>query len=191
MFDEQRGHCCRPMEDGSYFIDRDPIYFRPILNYLRTNNVYIDHGVSCSAVLEEAKYFNLISMQLAMLKLYHQDYFVNADMTPEQVRYLFSLESGVLKQELENDAVSPPAAVVASSSKYAQPKQMRAEITRKELIQIIAAAGLEARLRLSGVCFAYQGKYNTAFQNSKHKTISLLMFPIHRSFQFRFGKLCD
>jgi len=32
----------KPGEDGSYFIDRDPKYFRIILNYLRTKEVNFD-----------------------------------------------------------------------------------------------------------------------------------------------------
>ena len=37
---------CRRDKDGYYLIDRTPKYFEPILNYLRTNVLTIDSGIS-------------------------------------------------------------------------------------------------------------------------------------------------
>lgn len=159
MFDESRGHQCKPTTDGSYFLDRDPKYFRPILNFLRTNQVHIDGNVSASAVLEEAKYFNVIPMQIEILRLLQNDMLLNVDLSPNQISQLLSLQNQE-NQVSDNELVVLPSAGIASSKLYEQPNKIRAEITRKELIQIIAAAGLEARLRLSGVCFAYQGAFS-------------------------------
>ncbi len=33
-------------ENGAFLIDRSPCYFKPILNYLRTNEVILDYGTN-------------------------------------------------------------------------------------------------------------------------------------------------
>jgi len=72
MFGE-RGKLYRPNldEQGRHFIDRDPKYFAPILNFLRTNKVIVDEGVSLDGVLEEAKYFNVQPMVEALERILH------------------------------------------------------------------------------------------------------------------------
>lgn len=44
---------------GAYMFDRDPAYFRVVLNYLRYRKVMLDKDVSPTGVLEEAKYFGI------------------------------------------------------------------------------------------------------------------------------------
>ena len=55
-------------EQGAYMIDRNPKYFEPILNYLRTRELVIGPNVSMKGVLEEARYFGIQSLvnQIAM-----------------------------------------------------------------------------------------------------------------------------
>ena len=48
-------------EQGAFLIDRTPEYFKPILNYLRTGELFIDSGVNVKAVLAEAKFFGIKS----------------------------------------------------------------------------------------------------------------------------------
>lgn len=48
--------------NGAYLIDRSPVYFEPILNYLRHGHVILDEGVNPRGVLEEAKFFGLTTM---------------------------------------------------------------------------------------------------------------------------------
>ncbi|KAK3590200.1 hypothetical protein CHS0354_041258 [Potamilus streckersoni] len=49
-------------ENGAYLIDRSPLYFEPILNYLRHGNLILDKFVNPEGVLEEAKFFGLTSL---------------------------------------------------------------------------------------------------------------------------------
>lgn len=49
-------------ETGAYLIDRSPLYFEPILNYLRHGLLVLDKSVNPEGVLEEAKFFGLTSL---------------------------------------------------------------------------------------------------------------------------------
>lgn len=46
-------------ETGAYMIDRDPIFFRALLNYLRTGFLILSHDTPEEGVLVEAEYFNV------------------------------------------------------------------------------------------------------------------------------------
>ncbi|KAL8611223.1 hypothetical protein ACOMHN_013654 [Nucella lapillus] len=49
-------------DTGAYLIDRSPLYFEPILNYLRHGQLVLDKSVNPQGVLEEAKFFGLSSL---------------------------------------------------------------------------------------------------------------------------------
>ncbi|KAJ8317599.1 hypothetical protein KUTeg_005503 [Tegillarca granosa] len=52
-------------DNGAYLIDRSPLYFEPLLNYLRHGKLLLDKNVNPEGVLEEAKFFGLTSKSQA------------------------------------------------------------------------------------------------------------------------------
>jgi len=51
---------------GAFLIDRSPLHFEPLLNYLRHGQLVLDKTVSPQGVLEEARFFGLVSVVEAL-----------------------------------------------------------------------------------------------------------------------------
>ena len=49
------------------YFDRDPVYFRAILRYLKTGNVILDQGMSPELLKEEAEFYGLTDPKFAEL----------------------------------------------------------------------------------------------------------------------------
>ena len=49
------------------YFDRDPVYFRAILRYLKTGNVILDQGMSPELLKEEADFYGLTDPKFAEL----------------------------------------------------------------------------------------------------------------------------
>src|SRR4051794_6034173 len=49
-------------EEGSIFIDRNGRYFEPILNYLRTGELFIPQSMPREAIMQEADFYCIVPL---------------------------------------------------------------------------------------------------------------------------------
>lgn len=61
-------------QNGAFLIDRSPIYFEPLLNFLRHNRIILDSNVNANGVLAEAHYYGMENAICALTKIANEKY---------------------------------------------------------------------------------------------------------------------
>lgn len=119
--------------NGAYLIDRSPRYFEPILNYLRHGKLIIDHNVNVQGVLEEAKFYGIVSL-LPILELETERQFKkrHQELVQSQLLYDNNSDDSVAGADGTHSQTMPP-------------------LTRQDVIKaIMSTSATTAGLRFQG-----------------------------------------
>eukprot|EP01095_Lingulamoeba_sp_RSL-Kostka_P001411 TRINITY_DN11986_c0_g1_i1.p1 TRINITY_DN11986_c0_g1~~TRINITY_DN11986_c0_g1_i1.p1 ORF type:complete len:323 (+),score=81.30 TRINITY_DN11986_c0_g1_i1:27-995(+) len=147
--------------DDAIFIDRDPVYFRVILNYLRTNKLIFDKGINKRGLLEEARYFCIESL-VEMIEL------LLSNETNQDEIFLKSIdEQNENLYEDEEENLDQEEGLMEYYRKQLNHKnKKRTDISRAHLVKILSASSIESRLRLQGIRAQNQDLSNLDLGNS-------------------------
>ncbi|RMX57678.1 hypothetical protein pdam_00005021 [Pocillopora damicornis] len=91
---------------GAFLIDRSPVYFEPIINYLRHGQLILDKGVNPQGVLEEAKFFGISGILEQLEELVKGINLDSADLSKLDLRFINFKMANLRKTDLWNANLS-------------------------------------------------------------------------------------
>lgn len=140
--------------NGAYLIDRSPFYFKPILNYLRTSKIIIDHNLNPNGM-----YRYILQIELL---LYDSSIDLNSFSfigLLEEARY-FGLEYMI--SELEKIVM------------YYQHNKDKVPLTRRDVINVLISTSKSTELRFQGVNLAGADLSKLDLSNINFKVIIII-----------------
>ena len=151
-----------PKDDqGAYMIDGTPMYFEPILHYLRRRKLVINPNISKDGVLDEARYFGIQSLVDQIEKIPEA-----RRVTPvHELNGVFDFQDKVIQKLLNTKGTS---AVICDHDGNIWAKSANFGVTSEELRSLIGKYADTSLLAQSGVTVA--GK-NYMYLSSTDKVI--------------------
>ncbi|XP_073239552.1 BTB/POZ domain-containing protein KCTD9-like isoform X2 [Porites lutea] len=91
---------------GAFLFDRSPVYFEPILNYLRHGQLILDNGANPQGVLEEAKFFGISGILEQLEEMAKGINLDSADLSKLDLRFINFKMANLKKTDLANANLS-------------------------------------------------------------------------------------